>query len=252
MEGKERLTATDIAKILGVEHPATINEVLTNLKWQTKDTTTTGYIITTLGKNFGGKQQLHKKSGVNYNDWDKSILEKESFLQELQKENLKKYPSNMLNENPKKLNIKPFEDRLASPQLYIGCGEAEKISRHILGAKKTIKIISPYIDEKNISGLNTRFKDHVQVKLITNFNQKEYFSNKEYLELKKNVKFIDTPFIHSKLFIVDSGIAITGSVNFTTKGMKENFETCITINDNENITRLENYFDDLYSQLESK
>ncbi len=40
-----------------------------------------------------------------------------------------------------------------------------------------------------------------------------------------------TPLIHSKIYLIDDELAFLGSLNFTSAGFKDNFETCIKVSD---------------------
>lgn len=55
-------------------------------------------------------------------------------------------------------------------------------------------------------------------------------------------------FFHVKLFIIDGEIAFLGSVNLTGKGMKHNCESCISIENRDEVSGLAEYFDDLFDQ----
>ena len=50
---------------------------------------------------------------------------------------------------------------------------------------------------------------------------------------------IECPFVHAKLYIIDKKVAFLGSLNFTKKGLFENFETCLRVDESEEIRGLE-------------
>ncbi|ADH59836.1 phospholipase D/Transphosphatidylase [Thermoanaerobacter mathranii subsp. mathranii str. A3] len=59
------------------------------------------------------------------------------------------------------------------------------------------------------------------------------------------VKFInnDGIFLHYKLFIIDDSYAFLGSLNFTSSGFFKNYESCITISDENIVKLLSEYFE---------
>ncbi|HBT50133.1 MAG TPA: phospholipase, partial [Caldanaerobacter subterraneus] len=59
------------------------------------------------------------------------------------------------------------------------------------------------------------------------------------------VKFIndDGIFLHYKLYIIDDSYAFLGSLNFTSSGFFKNYESCITISDENIVKALSEYFE---------
>ncbi|MEQ2129933.1 phospholipase D family protein [Caldanaerobacter subterraneus KAk] len=60
------------------------------------------------------------------------------------------------------------------------------------------------------------------------------------------IKFIinnDNVFLHYKLYIIDDSYAFLGSLNFTSSGFFRNYESCITINDENTVKLLSEYFE---------
>lgn len=47
------------------------------------------------------------------------------------------------------------------------------------------------------------------------------------------------PFVHAKLYIIDGEVAFLGSLNFTRKGLFDNYETCLRVDRSEEIRGLE-------------
>lgn len=64
----------------------------------------------------------------------------------------------------------------------------------------------------------------------------------------EGIKYSNNAFFHVKLFIIDEEIAFLGSINLTTKGMKYNVESCITIEDIEVVKKLSNFYNELMMQ----
>lgn len=71
------------------------------------------------------------------------------------------------------------------------------------------------------------------------------------MNLSKNEReqYCDNAFYHVKLFIIDNEVAFLGSVNLTTKGMRYNVESCVTIENYMEVTLLSNYFNELMQQV---
>ena len=49
----------------------------------------------------------------------------------------------------------------------------------------------------------------------------------------------ECPFLHAKLYVIDSKVAFLGSLNFTTRGLFDNFETCVRVDRIDDVRALE-------------
>ena len=47
------------------------------------------------------------------------------------------------------------------------------------------------------------------------------------------------PFVHAKLYVIDREVAFLGSLNFTCKGLFDNFETCVRVDESDDVRDLE-------------
>lgn len=244
--------------------------------------------------------------------------------------------------------MKSFIGKISNADLYIGQNAGNRIEKHISSAKKSIKIISPYIVDKMVQLLIDKKSQGINVELLTS-DDNRHFSNPEYSNIlrkviiqnrhvnEKNQKirkwilltfwiialacvstaivvlklekvmevfsnqyilntvltilsveialiivrrkvrvftytyrtpfpltFVVDPmnmsqndrqihsnnaFFHVKLFIIDDEIAFVGSVNLTTKGMYYNVESCLTIEDKNEVQKLSEYFDQLFNMM---
>jgi len=106
----------------------------------------------------------------------------------------------------------------------------EQLFQELNKSRKSITIISPFISiytaEKLIKKLQ---KDKVKCTLITRFDRSLFVSGSssiEALELLKShgVEILALKNIHAKVYIFDEKVCITGSANFTKKGLIENKE----------------------------
>ena len=158
----------------------------------------------------------------------------------------------------------PIDEKF-SCKLCIGIGVGKTVQEKILCAKKSIRIISPFLgigmvehlcnaylrginDIHLITSVSGSFFDYIKIdvlkKLIQQIPEPEP-KYKEILDTKFFKKEKGFPFIHGKLYIIDDEIAFAGSFNFTETGMKDNIETRLIIEDSAVIEKLSKYFDDL-------
>ena len=49
----------------------------------------------------------------------------------------------------------------------------------------------------------------------------------------------ECPFVHAKVFVIDSEVAFLGSLNFTAPGMFDNFETCLRVDNRDDVRAIE-------------
>jgi len=128
-------------------------------------------------------------------------------------------------------------------------------------AKKSIKIISPYFSQSQLIELLYK-KSQCEVKLITTvpkiigkYSINTIKSLQTIIYHYKDIDYrqrIDTVFyknnfIHQKVFIIDDEIVFLGSFNFTFSGIYQNYETCITLKDIEEVKKINVYFDQLFT-----
>jgi phosphatidylserine/phosphatidylglycerophosphate/cardiolipin synthase-like enzyme len=147
---------------------------------------------------------------------------------------------------------------------YIGKKAGGKILSSIRNAKKSIRIISPFINGETVDILRNKYVDDEfhDISMITcltnsdlNRSEGKVKALDKLISYKKvdgvdtykpalNTIFFYGDYIHEKLFLIDDA-AFVGSVNFTNKGMGANHETCLFLK-NPNVTkRLYEYFDTL-------
>lgn len=153
---------------------------------------------------------------------------------------------------------------------YIGKHAGGKIKTAIRGAKKSIRIISPFINESTVEILREKYIDDGfhDIALITCLKEGDLrWENKiraldRLINRKKegdtyvsrsvlNTTFFMGDYIHEKLFLIDDE-TYTGSVNFTDKGMNANHETCLLLKNPEVAKNLYAYFDTFASWNYSK
>jgi phosphatidylserine/phosphatidylglycerophosphate/cardiolipin synthase-like enzyme len=167
-----------------------------------------------------------------------------------------------------KIQTKPFCLKESdSFNFYIGINAGGKLLGRLRDAKKSIKIISPFITEDEIellrekrigigledisiitSAADDNFRSPSQVKALKKLlhrEKKDGGAEYEYHAIFKSIFFSEEIF-HAKLYILDENIAFAGSMNFTGKGMEKNHETCITIKDPQTIKELCEYYDGLF------
>ncbi len=126
-------------------------------------------------------------------------------------------------------------------------------------AKKSIKIVTPYliIESELMLAIQIARKSGVEVELLVP-GKHDYkavgYATESYYEqlLKLGVKIYEYTdhFVHSKILIIDDGIASVGSVNFDPRSFHLNFEVT-TVFANQSIQRLvESFKEDLIHSTE--
>jgi len=114
--------------------------------------------------------------------------------------------------------------------------EVGKIVEPLLqDAVKSIDVASPFISPRYARMLIDKSKKGTRVRILTwlpkgeKTDMEDYKYHIESLEILKNsasnnleVRVVDN--LHAKMYIVDSKIVITGSVNLTEKGLHQNYE----------------------------
>ena len=61
----------------------------------------------------------------------------------------------------------------------------------------------------------------------------------------------ECPFVHAKVYVIDSEVAFLGSLNFTTTGMFDNFETCFRVDNPDDVRAIESLINSQISEIES-
>jgi phosphatidylserine/phosphatidylglycerophosphate/cardiolipin synthase-like enzyme len=149
---------------------------------------------------------------------------------------------------------------------YIGEHAGGKLMSGIQNAKKSIKILSPYLSVSEINELCAKSSGGIEdIAIITSASYdnlkklwqvdalkkligsaKKENGEYEYSAIFKSV-FFKADFFHAKLYIIDDEIAFAGSINFTYKGVEKSHETCFTIKDTDTVKGLIEYYDGLFS-----
>jgi phosphatidylserine/phosphatidylglycerophosphate/cardiolipin synthase-like enzyme len=143
---------------------------------------------------------------------------------------------------------------------YFGVNAGKRMIGHLRAAKKSIRIISPFITaseieqlrEKILGGLRDitlvttayeeRLQEPAQLKALKKLIHQERKKNSheyEYCAIGGcNLVFLKQTSVHAKLYVIDDECAYTGSMNFTKRGMFFNYETCITIKEPDTVIEL--------------
>lgn len=140
---------------------------------------------------------------------------------------------------------------------------AESLSIACSSAKKSIKIISPYLQPNDTlySALKAASYRNVQVDLILpgSCDDKWFLldMNRVYYQslLESNANIYEfAGFIHTKLIIIDDRIAITGTFNLDFRSLTSNFESLLILEDKAAVGNLLSYWHNCLdsSQLFSK
>ncbi|MDR1525948.1 MAG: phospholipase D family protein [Tannerella sp.] len=149
---------------------------------------------------------------------------------------------------------------------YIGEHAGGKLMSSIHSAKKSIRILSPYLSASEVNEICAKSSSGLRdIAIITSAsygNLKKFWQINALKKLigstkKENGKyehaakfksvFCKSDFLHAKLYIIDDEIAFAGSMNFTEKGIEKSHETCITIKDLDTVKGLSEYYDGLFT-----
>lgn len=137
---------------------------------------------------------------------------------------------------------------VSNVHIYAGPDCGIVFLKKIFQANQSVMICSPWISIEYAVDLVKISKRGVKVYIITS-NQPNNEKSLELLEGEKNiflkVKGVDKS--HSKIYIADSDVAVMGSVNMTTTGLKRNQFNHIAYTFNENsVKEFVKIFKDLY------
>lgn len=143
---------------------------------------------------------------------------------------------------------------------YIGVNSGKRLYGKIYDAKKSIKIISPFLTDKMTEELSNRSKEiPIDIFLITTVSEK---SNNKHLSAIKNCfrcirgseyrVFYNSVFfigelLHEKIYIIDDEIAFAGSLNFTNRGINDNIESVIMFKKTDMVQKIITYFNKLHT-----
>lgn len=149
-------------------------------------------------------------------------------------------------------------DTKANESLFILTGPryysdvvTESLLTAFFNAKKSIKIISPYLqpNDELLSALKAISYKKVKVDIILpgTCDDKWFLldMNRIFYEPLLNAKiniYEYSGFIHSKLIIVDDEIVIMGTFNFDLRSLTSNFESLLVINDSSTSSQISSYW----------
>lgn len=88
------------------------------------------------------------------------------------------------------------------------------------------------------------YKNKIRNKQVYSYHYTQLFPFKVYL--CPRVCKTNNTFIHAKIYLIDDDTVFLGSLNFTYKGTKDNYETRVKITDTEVIDKIKNEFYDLF------
>jgi phosphatidylserine/phosphatidylglycerophosphate/cardiolipin synthase-like enzyme len=174
-------------------------------------------------------------------------------------------------ETPEKdLHLSGHSVKIASAQFAIQTNAGKELSASIRAAQHSVRVISPFLGTDQVETLLDKYRETISVvKLITRYPDRDYnLAQKEALKkLIFPVKGADGKmnytcpldvvvctgkFLHAKLYLIDDNTAYIGSLNFTGRGMLENYETCLKIDDEAAVKELCEYYDKLFAEIRFK
>ena len=129
---------------------------------------------------------------------------------------------------------------------FSGKRAGQELKKALQRAKREIKIVSPWISASEARQLLEMASRGIKIKIITRERDPEVRTHNEAIQLlqhvaknKSNIKlfFVHSDVsnkLHSKLYIVDDVVAMSGSINLTRRGLEENIEHLV-ISSNKNM-----------------
>jgi phosphatidylserine/phosphatidylglycerophosphate/cardiolipin synthase-like enzyme len=153
-------------------------------------------------------------------------------------------------------------ENVSARYVYIGTHAGNYIENSMKDAKKSIKIVSPYLDEKLVREvLKEKALAGVAISIITSASKESlklawhknalmslYPQHDKDKPFGKYLFIKDDDFVHAKFYIIDDEIAYLTSVNFTTKGINENYELSVAFEEQEFVKKICGYFEQLFNK----
>ena len=144
-----------------------------------------------------------------------------------------------------------------------------KIADEINKAKQSLDIYMMYFDEsspsKIVKAIRNAAERGVMVRLLCSSTQKLYVMRKKFgskrkgnYKYSKYFKFIIQPrksvlpFIHAKVFIIDSKLAILGSMNMSYTSFYRNREVSLCLSSETEVKKIQNVFDSDWRNFSKK
>jgi hypothetical protein len=137
-------------------------------------------------------------------------------------------------------------------------GEARNLFNYIMSARKSVKLISPWISEevaRTLYNLATEKKINFQiltsldVSVGTHKNALKFFMKTRVPEVE--VRVIKNKPLHAKLFLIDESSLIVGSANLTLSGLYENIESYAVLSNKDIIAESLTKFQELWNNANS-
>ncbi|MFP7492967.1 phospholipase D family protein [Terribacillus saccharophilus] len=122
-------------------------------------------------------------------------------------------------------------------------------------ARESVIIISPFISESIATKLVEIIKGHsLSCTLITRFDRELFINRSSSIEALKllqlnGVEILALKNLHSKVYIMDNEICLIGSANFTHKGLNENKELLMLLDEVHEAMPVIKYANNLYNEI---
>lgn len=124
------------------------------------------------------------------------------------------------------------------------------------GAKREVKIISPFLSEGMADKLcRAVLEKGIDCTFITRFYVQDMFDRANSIDglekmIKAGIKVYAVVGLHTKLYLFDGTYAVLGSANFTTSGLKTNIELSLLFSEEMAVIEdLDKYFDFLLKKI---
>jgi len=141
---------------------------------------------------------------------------------------------------------------------YSGSNAGSQIEKFLWDARESVWIISPWIGMNYAKRVAVMSQKGIEVRIVTS-NVDYNCESLEILKASENPNLMllvldkeKTPFIHSKIYIVDKEHAISGSANFTYSGLNKNIESLNIAENKDEVQKIEADFMRLWLDFERK
>lgn len=124
------------------------------------------------------------------------------------------------------------------PTISIEIGEARQLFNYLTYARKTVRIVSPWISQEVAEAICKIAKTRGIDFLIITSSDTTVETHKKAIQLFRDakikevkVKILKDKFVHAKMIVIDNDFLIIGSANLTLSGLYENIESYAVVSE---------------------
>ena len=141
--------------------------------------------------------------------------------------------------------------------MYTGTRSGKYIEKQFFSAKSSAYVCSPWISKTHVEKMRTMSNNGVNIKIITQNVQ----YNTETVDLLRRIRstrnfqykiLSKKDFVHTKLYVIDRNYAVSGSTNFTKKGLWSNTESIVIFSGVKESAIIEKQFYQVWNRASAK